>query len=95
MERSLQVRAEVKMLAWEEVRALWEMTGRLETQPSKFATARLERSGVQWLYSLLVLPTTTRVRLLPTVPGKQTNIRDRQEISSPHLELRGGRKPRL
>ena len=79
MERSLQVRAEVKMLAWEEVRALWEMTGRLEIQPSRFATARLERSGVQWLYSLLVLPTTTRVRLLPTVPGgKQTSETDKR-----------------
>ena len=72
MERNLQVRAEVKIFSWEEARALYEMTGRLETQPRRFPTARLESSGVQWLYSRLVLPSTTKVRLLPTVPSRAT-----------------------
>ena len=65
MERILQVRGELKVC---EVRALWEMTGRLVRHPKRFPTARLERRGVQWLYSLLVLQRTNRVRVFPTVP---------------------------
>ena len=65
IERNLHVMVEVKDWA---VRALWEMTGRLVRQPRRLPRARLHRRGVQWLYSRRVLPSTTKVRLLPRLP---------------------------